>query len=116
MAPLGPKDWDNVFDGESGQLAMACPPPANEIFVAAQLAHTPLDMVCLTEATTLEGCWPILCWSTPMGRILTSQQAQLLEKAYVRAGGHSWVMGAQPARKTLCGQFVMQPMPGLLAD
>ena len=82
--------------------------------MAAQLAHTPLDAVYLTEATTLEEllAYPVLIY--PHGEILTSQRAQLLE-AYVRAGG-TLVLGARTGQKDAHGQCVMQPMPGLLAD
>ena len=82
--------------------------------MAAQLAHTPLDAVYLTETTTLEEllAYPVLIY--PHGEILTSQRAQLLE-AYVRAGG-ILVLGARTGQKEVHGQCVMRPMPGLLAD
>lgn len=116
VAPLGLlKDYDNVFDVKVDNWHRRVSTPSEtEIFVAAQLAHTPLDAVYLTEATTLEEllAYPVLIY--PHGEILTSQRAQLLE-AYVRAGG-TLVLGARTGQKDAHGQCVMQPMPGLLAD
>ncbi len=116
VAPLGLlKDYDNVFDVKVDNWHRRVSTPSEtEIFVAAQLAHTPLDAVYLTEATTLEEllAYPVLIY--PHGEILTSQRAQLLE-AYVRAGG-TLVLGARTGQKEVHGQCVMRPMPGLLAD
>ena len=74
------KDYDNVFDAQldawHGDLANAS---EMELFVASQLAHTPMDALYLDHAA-LEDLqrYPVLF--CPHQEILTPQRAQLLEE------------------------------------
>lgn len=83
-----------------------------ELFVASQLAHTPMDALYLDHAA-LEDLqrYPVLF--CPHQEILTPQRAQLLEE-YVRSGG-TLVLGARTGQKDAQGHCVMAPMPGLLS-
>ena len=107
------KDYDNVFDAQldawHGDLANAS---EMELFVASQLAHTPMDALYLDHAA-LEDLqrYPVLF--CPHQEILTPQRAQLLEE-YVRSGG-TLVLGARTGQKDAQGHCVMAPMPGLLS-
>lgn len=107
------KDYDNVFDAQldawHGDLANAS---EMELFVASQLAHTPMDALYLDHAA-LEDLqrYPVLF--CPHQEILTPQRAQLLEE-YVRSGG-TLVLGARIGQKDAQGHCVMAPMPGLLS-
>ncbi len=107
------KDYDNVFDAQldawHGDLANAS---EMELFVASQLAHTPMDALYLDHAA-LEDLqrYPVLF--CPHQEILTPQRAQLLEE-YVRSGG-TLVLGARTGQKDAQGHCVMVPMPGLLS-
>lgn len=108
------KDYDNVFDASldtwHGKLTRSS---EMELFVGAQLSHTPLDALYLQEGTTLEDLKQYRVLFCPHQVILTQAQAKLLED-YVRQGG-SLVLGARTGQKDVDGHCVMAPMPGLLA-
>ena len=84
-----------------------------EIFVAAQLSHTPLDMVNLTDATSPDELrrYRLLIYPHPL--ILTEARAQTL-RAYVENGG-TLIVGARTGQKDIQGRCPMTPMPGLLS-
>jgi len=86
-----------------------------EIFVAAELTHTPYDYVYLNEEDT-EGLlhpekYPVLFY--PHASIIREENAALLEK-YVEEGG-TLILGCRTGYKEEHGQCVMTPMPGLFA-
>ena len=93
------KDYDNVFDAQldawHGDLANAS---EMELFVASQLAHTPMDALYLDHAA-LEDLqrYPVLF--CPRQEILTPQRAQLLEE-YVRSRRNAGAGG--PHRPERC--------------
>ena len=109
------RDYDNIFDAQQdvwhGRVANAS---EEEIFVASQLNHVPMDVVYMRENTELEELkkYPVLIYPHP--EILTEKTARLLEE-YVRQGG-SLVLGARTGQKDVNGHCVMKRMPGLLAS
>lgn len=116
VAPLGLlKDYDNVFDSQvdawHGKLVSAS---ETELFVAAQLSHTPMDTVYLYEGTSLEELKKYRVLVLPHGEIMTESKARLLEN-YVRQGG-CLIVGARTGQKDIDGHCVMAPVPGLLAS
>lgn len=115
VAPLGLlKDYDNVFDAQvdawHGKLNASS---EMELFVAVQLAHTPMNAVYLQKDTTVEDLKKYRVLVYPHGEILTEEKARLLEE-YVRQGGNL-IVAARTGQKDIDGHCVMKPMPGLLA-
>lgn len=109
------RDYDNIWDSQldiwHSRLAKKS---EKEIFTAAQLTHTPMDMVYLLESTEMEELlkYPVLIYPHPL--ILTEKRAELLGK-YVEAGG-CLILGCRTGQKDETGKCVMTPMPGLLAS
>ena len=85
-----------------------------EIFVAAQLSHTPMDVFYLKDSTEVEELkkYPVLIYPHPL--ILTKKRAKVLNE-YVKAGG-KLIIGARTGQKDKHGHCVMEPMPGLLTN
>ena len=83
------------------------------MFAAAQLTHTPMDFVYLTEQTRQGelGKYEVLFY--PHAVILTKERMELLEK-YVAEGG-ILVMGCRTGYKDSNGRCVMDHLPGLAA-
>ena len=109
------RDYENIYDSEVDvwhtRLAKKS---EKEIFAAAQLTHTPLDMVYLLEDTDAEDlrAYQVLFYPHPL--ILTEKKAQVL-KTYVENGG-ILILGARTGQKNEYGHCVMAPMPGLLSN
>lgn len=108
------KDYDNIWDSETdiwhGRLAWQS---EQEIFEAAQLSHTPMDMVYLTDQTEpaqLRG-YRVLIYPHPV--ILSRARAEILRE-YVKAGG-TLIVGARAGQKDENGRCRMEQMPGYLA-
>ncbi|MCD8366598.1 MAG: beta-galactosidase trimerization domain-containing protein [Clostridiales bacterium] len=104
-------DWDAELDAWHRRLTWQS---EEEIFIAAQLAHTPMDILYLLDSTEAAELlrYPVLFY--PHGLILTEEHAALL-RDYVEQGG-TLVIGARTGQKDATGQCVMRPMPGLLAE
>ena len=108
------RDYDNIWDSEvdiwHGRMAKAS---EKAIFVAAQLAHAPMDMVYLRDDTQVQELkkYKVLFYPHPL--ILTDARVRALEE-YVRGGG-TLILGARAGMKDLRGQCVMEPMPGPLS-
>lgn len=109
------KDYSNIWDAKVDvwhqRLAWSS---EEEIFLASQLHHTPMDYVYLLEDTEVEELtrYPVLIY--PHGLILSKWKAELL-KSYVEKGG-CLILGARTGQKDENGKCVMMPMPGLLAE
>lgn len=109
------KDYSNIWDAKVDvwhqRLAWSS---EEEIFLASQLHHTPMDYVYLLEDTEVEELtrYPVLIY--PHGLILSKRKADLL-KSYVEKGG-CLMLGARTGQKDENGKCVMMPMPGLLAE
>lgn len=106
------KDYDNTWDAEvdSWHRRLAWQ-SEEEIFVASELNHTPMDIVYLQPETTLEElcAYPVLVYPHPI--IAEPSRAALLE-AYVAQGG-TLILGCRSGYKDIHGQCVMAPQPGL---
>ncbi len=108
------RDYDNVWDSDvdkwHARLSWAS---EEEIFIASQLTHTPMDDVYLLDGTGTDQLlrYPVLF--CPHSLILTPERAELL-KDYVRQGG-TLILGARCGQKDETGKCVMTPMPGLLS-
>ena len=109
------RDYDNLWDAEVDVWHRRLQKRSeSEIFVAAQIAHTPLDMVNLADDTNPAklGKYKVLFYPHPL--IVTERRAEAL-RDYVENGG-TLVLGARAGMKDISGQCVMRPMPGLLSE
>lgn len=109
------RDYDNVWDSDVDKWHMRVARSSEEeIFVASQLTHTPMDYVYLLDSTEVSEIlrYPVLFCPHPL--ILTTERAELLS-AYTQQGG-TLVLGARCGQKDKTGKCVMMPMPGLLSN
>ena len=116
VAPLGlVRDYDNLFDAQQDvwhrQVADSS---EKEIFVSAQLNHTPMDYVYMREDTDAEELKKYKVLIYPHAEILTEKTCRVLEE-YVRRGG-LLIIGARTGQKDINGQCVMKQMPGLFSS
>lgn len=108
------KDYSNVWDSELDRWHGRLDKPSSlEIFIAAQLSHTPLDHVYLQDDTTAEDLqqYKVLFYPHPL--LLSEKKASILTK-YVEQGG-TLILGCRTGMKDEHGQCPMTQMPGLLA-
>lgn len=108
------RDYDNLWDADVDVWHRRLHRDSEkEIFAAAQLSHTPMDIVNLTDDTDAAALsrYSVLFYPHPL--ILTEARARALT-AYVENGG-TLVVGARAGQKDIHGQCVMAPMPGLLS-
>lgn len=109
------KDYSNIWDAKVDvwhqRLAWSS---EEEIFLASQINHTPVDYVYLLDSTEVEELTRYQVLIYPHGLILSERKAELL-KAYVEKGG-CLILGARTGQKDENGKCVMMPMPGLLAE
>lgn len=113
------KDYDNEWDGEQDKWHGSLDKFSEEgWFAAAQLTHTPMDLIYLRNSdnqnTSLEVLKKYELLIYPHPTILTAERADLL-KAYVESGG-KLIMGARTGYKDEYGRCPMRPMPGFAAD
>lgn len=109
------RDYDNVWDCNVDVWHQRLSHKSEqEIFIASELTHTPMDIVYLLESTKTEELlrYPLLVY--PHGLLLSEKKAALL-KSYVEQGG-CLLIGARTGQKDESGKCVMTPMPGLMAD
>ena len=109
------RDYDNVWDAKVDvwheRLTKAS---EKEIFVGAQINHTPMDVFYLNDETALEELtrYSVLIYPHPL--IMNKERADILS-AYVSQGG-TLILGSRSGMKDMTGKCVMMPMPGLLSD
>ena len=109
------KDYDNTWDAQLDKWHERVERESQKnLFAAAQLMHTPVDFVYLTERTTLTDLQKYELLFYPHAVILTKERMALLED-YVRGGG-KLVMGCRTGYKDLNGRCVMDYLPGLAAE
>jgi len=109
------RDYDNLWDADVDKWhARFSWASEEEIFIASQLTHTPMDYVFLLDSTEARELlrYPVLF--LPHSLILTPERAALLTE-YVRQGG-TLILGARCGQKDETGKCVMMPMPGLLSN
>ena len=104
-------EWDTSVDTWHNRVAGAS---EQGIFKAAQLTHTPYDIVYLQEDSELTDLtkYPVLFYAHP---VLISEERVKLLKEYVEQGG-TLVIGCRSGYKDMNGKCVMLPQPGLLAE
>lgn len=108
------RDYDNLWDADVDAWHRRLHKASEKaIFAAAQLSHTPMDIVNLTDDTEPVELskYKVLFYPHPL--ILTEKRAAAL-MAYVENGG-TLVIGARAGQKDIHGRCVMAPMPGLLS-
>jgi beta-galactosidase len=111
------KDYDNEWDGEQDQWHGPLDKYSAEgWFTAAQLNHTPMDYVYLTDSQkrTVTDLKEYQLLIYPHATILTKQTADLL-KSYVEQGGRL-IMGARTGYKDEYGRCPIRPMPGFALE
>jgi beta-galactosidase len=108
------KDYDNVWDAQLDVWHKRVDKASlTALFEAAQLTHTPVDYVYLTEDMTVEKLEKYEVLFYPHATIMNPERAKLLQK-YVEAGG-TLVFGCRSGYKDLTGKCVMDKLPGLLS-
>lgn len=109
------KDYDNVWDEKVDVWHQRIAKISDdEIFVAAQINHTPFDYVYLDETSELKDLAEYSLIICPHPMILTKERIDLL-KAYGDKGGII-IFGARTGMKDIHGQCSMNPMPGLATE
>ena len=109
------KDYDNEWDAQADPWHRRVRRQSEpEIFAAAELSHTPYNIVILNEGTSLSDLseYPVLIYPHPA--IMNEQRAALL-KDYVAQGG-TLILGCHAGYKYMNGKCVMLPQPGLLRE
>ena len=109
------KDYDNEWGSQADAWHRRIQQQSElEIFVAAELSHTPYNMVILNEDTSLADLseYPVVIYPHPV--MMNEQRAKLL-KDYVAQGG-TLIIGCCAGYKDLSGKCVMLPKPGLLQE
>lgn len=107
------KDYDNVWNQRADAwLYQITAASEAEIFAAAELNHTPYDVVYLQPETALPDLarYPVLVYPHPM--LMSEERAALLQ-AYVEQGG-TLVVGCRSGNKTQHGTCTALPQPGHL--
>ncbi|MDO4293605.1 MAG: beta-galactosidase [Eubacteriales bacterium] len=106
------KDYDNIWDAQTDKWHERVDRESQKnLFAAAQLTHTPVDFVYLTDTTTAEELARYELLFYPHASILTKERVALLEE-YVSAGGQL-VMGCRTGYKDPNGKCVTDCLPGL---
>lgn len=107
------KDYDNEWDMDADAWHQRVGKVSeNEIFVAAELNHTPYNIVYLRDDTQVAELteYPVIFYPHPV--LMDEGRAALLEE-YVTQGG-TLILGCRSGCKDLTGKCVMLPQPGLL--
>ena len=109
------KDYDNQWDIDIDVWHRRIGPVSEkEIFIAAELNHTPYNAVYLRDHTELSEltAYPVAFYPHPV--MMDEGRATLL-RAYVERGG-TLILGCRSGYKDLTGKCVMLPQPGLLRE
>jgi beta-galactosidase len=109
------RDYDNLWDAKLDVWHRRVEEESEAgIFQAAQLSHTPMDYLYLTDSVSLENLQKYPALFYPHAVILTERRAALLE-GYVEAGG-VLVLGCRTGYKDITGKCPMVKLPGLLQN
>ncbi len=106
-----PTQWDGEGDIFHGPLEGVS---VMNWFAACQVAHTPMDLLCLGEDLGLEALAPYDLLVLPHIALLPEKTAGLL-KEYVERGGRV-IFGARTGFKDEFGRCPMRPTPGPAAE
>lgn len=109
------KDYDNIWDKQLDVWHSRVEEQSQKaLFDAAQLTHTPMDYVYLTDTMSAEDLSKYKVLFYPHATMMNEARAELL-KAYVANGG-TLVIGCRSGYKDMNGHCVMEKLPGLLAE
>lgn len=109
------KDYDNVWDTEVDVWHERISTfSENEIFAAAQLSHTPYDVLYLQKDSRSEDLakYPVIFYPHP---VMINEERTAILKKYVEQGG-ILIVGCRAGYKDMNGRCVMMPQPGLLQE
>lgn len=108
-------DYDNIWDSEvdkwHGRIAKES---HRAIFEAAQLTHTPLDYVYISDESSINELSRYKVIFYPHASIMTEKRAALLTQ-YVKQGG-TLILGCRSGYKDINGICVQDRLPGLLTE
>lgn len=108
-------DYDNIWDSEvdkwHGRIAKGS---HRAIFEAAQLTHTPLDYVYISDESSINELSRYKVIFYPHASIMTEKRAALLTQ-YVKQGG-TLILGCRSGYKDINGICVQDRLPGLLTE
>lgn len=109
------KDYDNIWDCQLDQWHQRVDKVSQAgIFQAAQLTHTPMDYVYMTDTTSVKELSRYKVLFYPHATILNQKRVDVL-KEYVLQGG-CLVMGCRTGYKDMSGKCVMLHLPGLVQN
>lgn len=109
------KDYDNIWDAGLDVWHQRVERASqNALFTAAQLTHTPVDYVYLTDRVSVQQLQQYKVLFYPHAVMIDEKRAAVL-KEYVAAGG-TLVFGCRSGYKNMTGRCVMDKLPGLLAE
>lgn len=109
------KDYDNIWDKQLDVWHNRVEEQSQKaLFDAAQLTHTPMDYVYISDATAAEDLSKYKVLFYPHATMMNEARAELL-KTYVVNGG-TLVIGCRSGYKDMNGHCVMDKLPGLLAE
>ena len=109
------KDYDNIWDKQLDVWHNRVEEQSQKaLFDAAQLTHTPMDYVYISDATEAEDLSQYKVLFYPHATMMNEARAELL-KTYVANGG-TLVVGCRSGYKDMNGHCVMDKLPGLLAE
>lgn len=109
------KDYDNIWDAGLDVWHQRVERASqNALFTAAQLTHTPVDYVYLTDSVSVQQLQKYKVLFYPHAVMIDEKRAAVL-KEYAAAGG-TLVFGCRSGYKNMTGRCVMDKLPGLLAE
>lgn len=109
------KDYDNIWDSELDNWHRRVEEQSQKaLFNAAQLTHTPMDFVYLTDAMSVEELMQYKVLFYPHATIINKARTALLQ-AYVAKGG-ILIIGCRSGYKNMYGHCVMDKLPGLFTE
>lgn len=109
------RDYANMFDARVDKRhSMLLEASECALYRTAQLTHTPIDFLYITENTEKKDLQRYKVLFCPHKEIITEKEKRLLE-IYVYEGG-ILIIGARTGQKNVYGHNIMAPMPGGLAE
>ena len=109
------KDYDNIWDKQLDVWHNRVEEQSQKaLFDAAQLTHTPMDYVYISDTTVAADLAKYKVLFYPHATMMDEARAELL-KTYVAKGG-TLVVGCRSGYKDMNGHCVMDKLPGLLSE
>lgn len=109
------KDYDNIWDKQLDVWHARVEDQSQKaLFDAAQLTHTPMDYVYISDTTAADDLTKYKVLFYPHATMMDQERADIL-KQYVANGG-TLVIGCRSGYKDMNGHCVMDKLPGLLSE